>query len=243
MNLKASDHAKMIFLIQRRQGTSRSELLVHWFKNHMPAVIDAQARAKEQNRPFANKYIAQLFNTHEEDRPEWDGMAQLWFSEPQTPISVAAGTRPSDTFQQKAEPYWNWATKEYVIMDGSENLQVQPLTLNEPFPTTRSGFYRVNYLVKCRSDVSHDALYKHWLEAHVPNVQAVMEKVGGFRYVVSHSIYPEQAPYAGMAELYFHQPSDFDTYQQLITSDGIENFIALNGVSVFRGNTEMVGIP
>ena len=108
---------------------------------------------------------------------------------------------------------------------------------------SKSAFLHRHCLVKCRPDVSFDALYKHWLEAHVPNVQAVIEKVGGFRYVVSHSIYPEQAPYAGMAELYFHQPSDFDKYQQLITSDGIENFIALNGVSVFRGNTEMVGIP
>ena len=30
-----------------------------------------------------------------------------------------------------------------------------------------------------------------------------MGKIGGFRYVVSHSLEPDTEPYAGMAELYF----------------------------------------
>ena len=243
MSIEAGIAAKMIFLIQRRQDVSRSELLVHWFKNHMPAVINTQQRAKDSNRPFASKYIAQLFNTDEYSRPDWDGMAQLWFDSPQKPMTVAAGSEPQDTFQEKAEPYWNWATKEYVILDGAENLPSTPLTLNEPFPTTRSGFFRVNYLVKCDEKVAFEELYEHWLNVHVPNVQGVMEEVGGFRYVVSHSVYPDQAPYAGMAELYFKDRAGFDDYNSRIKSDGMERFIAAKGVTVFTGNTEMIGIP
>ena len=241
MSLVATEGAKMIFLIQRRGNVSRSELLVHWFKNHMPAVIQTQRNGEQNNRPFARKYIAQLFNTDEYERPEWDGMAQLWFPEPQKPMATLAGTKPSDTFQEKAEPYQSWATKEYVIIDGSEHLSTQPLTLNDAFPATRSGFYRANYLVKVNPDIEIDALYEHWLEVHVPNVRGVMNEVGGFRYVVSHSIYPEVAPYAGMAELYFHQRSDFDSYMKIIKSDGMERF--MGGVSIFYGNTEMLGIP
>lgn len=241
MSLVTSENVKMIFLIQRRAHVARSELLVHWFKNHMPAVIQTQKNAKGANRPYARKYIAQLFNTDEYERPDWDGMAQLWFPEPQKPMSTLAGTEPSDTFQEKAEPYQSWATKEYVIIDGSEHLSTNPLTLNDPFPATRSGFYRVNYLVKANPDVDIEELYKHWLEVHVPNVQGVMNQVGGFRYLVSHSIYPDVAPYAGMAELYFHQRSHFEDYMKIIKSDGMERF--MGGVSVFRGNTEMIGIP
>ena len=38
--VQPTDGAKMMFLIRRKPETSREELLVHWFKNHMPEVID-----------------------------------------------------------------------------------------------------------------------------------------------------------------------------------------------------------
>lgn len=243
MAVKQTDHAKMIFLIQRRETTSREELLMHWYKNHMPAVIEGQKSAASRGRPAASRYIAQLFNTPSDERAEWDGMAQLWFEQPQPPIENLAGVNPTDTFQEKAEPYFNWATREYVVMDGSERLSTAPLTLNEPYPATRSGFFRVNFLVAVKPETDFGELYDHWLNVHVPNVEGVMNKVGGFRYVVSHSIYPDRAPYAGMAELYFDEESQWHEWRTTIQADGMEKYVDSPNMPIMVGGTEMIGIP
>ena len=243
MTVEANERAKMIFLIKRREGASRDELIMQWYKNHMPAVIAAQDRATEQGRDGASRYIAQLFNTSNRSGMVWDGMAQLWFAEPQRPTTNDHGREPTDTFQQKAEPYFSWATREYVVIDGSEHLSVEALTLNDPFPSTRSGFFRVNYLVPAQEGTDFEAFYKHWLDIHVPNIRSWMNEAGGFRYVVSHSIYPDLAPYAGMAELYFHSEQDWHKCQSLMKADGMERFVDGARMDIMYGDTEMVGVP
>lgn len=243
MTVEPNERAKMIFLIKRREGSSRDELIMQWYKNHMPAVIAAQDRAIERGGDGASRYIAQLFNTSNRSDMSWDGMAQLWFAEPQRPTTNDHGREPTDTFQQKAEPYFSWATREYVVIDGSENLSVEPLTLNDPFPSTRSGFFRVNYLVPAQEGTDFDAFYKHWLDIHVPNIRSWMNEAGGFRYVVSHSIYPDLAPYAGMAELYFHSAQDWHKCQSLMKADGMETFVDGSRMDIMYGDTEMVGVP
>ena len=112
----------MIFLIQRKVATSREELIMHWYKNHMPAVIAAQELVASRGHSSASRYIAQLFNTPSNERARWDGMAQLWFEEPHQPSDHLSGLNPTDTFQEKAEPYSSWDTREYVVMHGSEHL-------------------------------------------------------------------------------------------------------------------------
>ncbi|MCY4095838.1 MAG: EthD domain-containing protein [Gammaproteobacteria bacterium] len=243
MRVEPNERVKMIFLIKRREGSSRDELIMQWYKNHMPAVIASQDRAIEQGRDGASRYIAQLFNTSNKGDMRWDGMAQLWFAEPQKPTTSDRDREPTDTFQQKAEPYFSWATREYVVIDGSAHLSVAPLTLNDPYPSTRSGFFRVNYLVPAQEDIDYDAFYKHWLDVHVPNINDWMNQVGGFRYVVSHSIYPELAPYAGMAELYFHVEEDWHKCQSLMRADGMEKFVDSARMDIMFGDTEMVGVP
>ena len=243
MAVTQNPRVKMIFLIKRREDATRDELVMQWYKNHMPAVIAAQARAIEQGRDGASRYIAQLFSTSNRTEMAWDGMAQLWFAEAQRPAPRDHGHEPTDTFQQKAEPYFSWATREYVVMDGAENLSVEPLTLNDPFPSTRSGFFRVNYLVPAQDGVDFDAFYKHWLDVHVPNIREWMQASGGFRYVVSHSVFPDLAPYAGMAELYFHDEGDWQKCRSLMRADGMEKFVDGGRMDIVFGDTEMVGIP
>jgi len=239
----ASTDYKMQYLIKRKPTTSREELVAHWFANHMPQVIAVMARQAQKNQPHATRYIATLFDPDPSGSHPWDGVAQLWWPmllpQPEEPY----GTKPTDTFQQKAEPYMPWATREYVVMAGDAQLGVQPLTLNDPFPTTRSGFCKITFLVQARPDTDYDAFFAHWLNKHVPNVRTVMEAVGGFRYVISHSVDPHNAPYAGMAELYFADVDGWRAYKQHITPDGMEQWAADEGTLVLRAQTEMVGIP
>lgn len=235
--------AKMIYLIKRRPGTSREELVAHWFGNHMPIVIAAQQRQAERGRRHAHRYIATLFDPDSEGRHAWDGMAQLWWEKPLPRPDIPHGSDPTDSFQQHAEPYVPWATREYIVIDGAEHLDASPLTLNDPFPNTRSGFFKINFLVKAVAGTDYGAFFAHWLDVHVPNVRSVMEQVGGFRYVVSHSLEPEGEPWAGLAELYFHDQAGWSEYRRIIQPDGMERWVDAAGMLVLRARTEMIGIP
>ena len=235
--------AKMMYLIKRRPETSREELVAHWFANHMPAVIQGQKDGATRGRPHATRYFATLYDANAAGEHPWDGVAQLWWPRPLPKPKTGFGAEPRDTFQQKAEPYLPWATREYVVIDGSEHLDTAPLTLNAPYPTTRSGFHKMTYLVAAKPDTDYDAFFAHWLDIHVPNVKATMESVGGFRYVVSHSMNPADEPYAGMAELYFHDSGDWLRWRDAILPDGMENWIDGTRMLILGAQTEMVGIP
>ena len=235
--------AKMLYLIKRRPGTSREELVAHWFANHMPAVIQGQKDAALRGRPHATRYFATLYDANAEGEHPWDGVAQLWWPQPLAKPARPFGSEPSDTFQQKAEPYLPWATREYVVIGGEEHLDTAPLTLNAPYPMTRSGFFKMNFLVAAKPDTDYGAFLTHWLDVHVPNVQATMEQVGGFRYVVSHSLDPASEPYAGMAELYFHDAAGWAGYRESIKPDGMEQWVDGPRMHILRSHTEMVGIP
>jgi hypothetical protein len=168
-------------------------------------------------------------------------MAQLWWDAPLNMPKVPHGTKPTDSFQERAEPYLPWATSEFVAMDGE--LPVTPLTLNEPFPTTRSGFYKQVFLVAAKPGTDYLAFFEHWLSMHVPKVRERMEQVGGFRYCVSLSQFPDVAPYAGLAELWFPNRSCRDDYVSRVTPDGMETWVDVAATQVYGSQTEMIGIP
>lgn len=231
-----TDHVKMMFLIRRKPDFSREELIAHWFANHMPDVIERQHAQASAGKPAASRYMATVFN----DGPgRWDGVAQLWFAQALPRPDRPFGAPPVDSFQERAEPYMPWATREYVALPG--DLPVTPLTLNAPFPTSRSGFHKITYLVTARPDVDYTAFYDHWLDVHVPSVLDTMNTTGGIRYVVSHSLDPASEPYAGMAELYFQDEASAQAFGRALPDDGIGAFIA--DLDLYTSGTEFIGIP
>ncbi|MFT7598461.1 MAG: hypothetical protein ACI8TP_001382 [Acidimicrobiales bacterium] len=238
----ASPGAKVVYLIRRKSTTSREELVAHWFANHMPLVIARQKAQADLGKPHAHRYIATLFDPGSDGDHAWDGMAQLWWDRALPRPAVPLGTAPTDSFQEKAETYMPWPTTEYVVMDGSEHLDVEPLTLNPPFPCTRSGFVKMTFLVRSKPGIDHRELFAHWLDVHVPNVAGAMEQVGGFRYVVSHSHEPDVDPYAGMAEMYFHDAEGWPNYRRAIQDDGMGRWLDSAATVVMTGHTEMIGI-
>ncbi len=235
--------ARMVYLIRRRTGTSREELLMHWFANHMPGVVESQLLRKADGKSHAWRYIASLFDTGPAGDGAWDGMAQLWWDRPLPTPKVPFGTTPRDTFQEKAEPYTGWATREHVVLDGSEHLPVEPLELNLPFPCTRSGLHKTTVLVKPREGVDLEAMHRHWLEVHAPYAAEVFARVGAYRYVVGLSVCPEKEAFAGMAEMYFHEPNGMQRYVEEAEPDGMDDFVDGAGTLVFETGTEMIGIP
>ncbi|MCK9276054.1 MAG: EthD domain-containing protein [Syntrophales bacterium] len=242
-NPELTPEAKMIFLIKRKPATSREELVAYWYAHHMPKVIEINRNQEAKGNLFARRYIVSLFDATRKGEYPWDGMAHLWFDSPLPKPEVPLGIPPKDSFQQKVEPHMPWATREFCVIDGSEYIKVEPLTLNAPFPCMRSGIYKVNFLVKAKEGVDFDTFYSHWLNVHIPNVKSVMEEVGGFRYMVSHSIHPQDEPYAGLAELYFNNETDWIKYREAIKDDGMEEFLDLKKTRILKTKTEMIGIP
>jgi len=238
---RATPGAKMMYLIKRKPTTSREELVAHWFANHMPLVIERQHQSAAAGKPHATRYVATLFQADANGEYPWDGVAQLYWARALPKPKAPFGHPPADSFQQRAEAYWPWATTEYVIMDGA--LPSGPNTLNAPYPTTRSGFYKSTFIATAAANVAYPAMFDHWLTIHAPGVVKAMQKVGGFRYVVSHSIDPANEPYAGMAELYFPNADAWARFVGELPSDGFERFLDLPKTLVFRSDTEMVGIP
>ena len=232
----------MMYLIKRRATTSREELVAHWFANHMPLVIAAQERQAAAGKPHASRYLVTLFDPDRGGNHMWDGVAQLWWDRALPMPSEPHGSQASDSFQQKAEPYVPWATTEYVVLSGSDQLPIEPLTLNPPFPCTRSGFLKMTFLVGAKAGTDYEEFFAHWLGVHVPNVVGVMAKVGGFRYVVSHSMNPDREPVAGMAELYFPGLNAARTFNSMIQPDGMERWTDPARMQVFRARTELIGI-
>lgn len=149
----------------------------------MPLVIRAQKEQAAHGKPHAFRYIVTSYDPNKKGEHPWDGMVQVWWKRPPPKSKVPHGTVSSDSFQQKIEPYMPWASKEYVVMDGSTHLKVEPITLNAPFPCTRSGFYKVRFLVNVKESTDLDRCYSYWLNTHIHNVSSIMDKVGGFRYV------------------------------------------------------------
>lgn len=237
---QATPGAKMQYLIKRKPTTTREELIAHWFANHMPGVIDRNTRNRDGGKPHATHYVATLFDPEDGNPMGWDGVAQLWYAEPLPRPAQASAVEPYDTFQEKVEPYWPWATQEYVAIDGA--LPLSPLTLNAPFPCTRSGFYKRTSLVAAKPGTDIEAMHAHWLDIHLPNVQKTMAAVGGFRYVVSLSLEREHAPYAGTAELYFRDAAGWAAFQDAYTLDGFEQFVDDAATQRFASGTEMVGV-
>lgn len=235
----ATPGAKMQYLIRRKPETSREELIAHWFANHMPGVIARNEQASD-GRPSASGYVASLFNQEDDAPPAWDGVAQLWYAAPLPRPAQASGVAPYDTFQEKVEPYWPWATREWVFVDGK--LTLDPPTLNAPFPCTRSGFIKQVSLVSAKPGVNIQAMFDHWLDVHGPNVQETMKKVGGFRYAVSLSMELDHAPYAGMAELYFPNLAAQAAFWEALPRDGFQQFADVEKTLRYRCGTEMVGI-
>jgi hypothetical protein len=233
---------RMNYLIRRKQNASREELLVHWFANHMPAVIKSQADQKEKGRAHAHKYLATVFEESAQQIGEhWDGMAQLWWDKELPTPDEPHGITPVDTFQEVAEPYSPWATHEYLVIDDDHGFR--DLTLNDAFPTTSSEFFKATFLVSAKKDVDYDQLFQHWLGAHAANAKSVLEKTGGFRYVIAHSTQPKTSKYVGMAELYFSRRDQFLDFNKTLQPDGMEKWIDAEKMSVLVSTTKMIGIP
>ena len=139
---EATSGAKMVYLIKRRAETSREELIAHWFANHMRGVIDRNLGNRGTDQAMADHYVATLFDPRDGAVHPWDGAAKLWYDAPLPRPAQASGVEPYDTFQQVVEPYWPWATREYVVIDGVTAQTAYP---ERTIPVYAERFFKLTF--------------------------------------------------------------------------------------------------
>ena len=239
MSQDTTRFTKMLFLIRRRPHTTRDALIVQWFKNHMPAVIAAQSAAKAKGFNHATRYWATLFQ--ETDGSPWDGVAQLWFQAPMPYPEEPFGTRPSDSFQEQAEPYHAWETEETVLFD---HLPIaQGLTLNEPYPTTRTSMHRITLLIPAESGSIDLPTLNHWLRQDIGPIQDQAEAVGCLRFAVSLSTQPNRDPYLGVIEFYFTGATEWPAFSAQLRDPLLQALLTSASTERYFSDTEFIGIP
>lgn len=237
MEISPSPDIKMMFPVRRKPNTTHEELLVYWFAHHMPVTI---ALIGDVGRG----YIGTPFKAAEDGNHFWDGIAQMFLAEPLATPPEGFGVKPMDSFHQHVQPYFGWATREYIFLHGDERLPITPLTLNAPFPTTRSGFFKVTRLCGRDNGVNDTSFHTRWLQKHAPHVVDVMRAVGGFRYVVGLSLEPDHAPYLGMEELYFPDSSAWQRYLKIMQAKSTTEWVNDEDLcTTFYADTEFVAIP
>ena len=189
-------------------------------------------------------YIGTVFKPQQGDAPRWDGMAQMFLDAPLPNPPEGFGAKPVDSFHERAvEPYFGLATREYVLLDGSEQLPVRPLTLGGPFPTSRSGFYKVIAFYPSRPDMDDEQEHNRWLSQQAERTVRAMQRAHGFRYVLSLAMDPAAEPYACIEELYFPDRSAWQRFIASVRAEGGAYSALQSTAQVFFADTEFVAIP
>jgi len=112
---------------------------------------------------------------------------------------------------------------EHVIVDGD---------------TTDAGFKLVAF-VRRHPDVDAATFFGHWLDVHAPNVAEHLGRTAGaLRYVVNHATdAPDDAPFHGVAELWYSDRAASRAHLRAVPPDGFE---AMSSDILFLEGTEDV---
>lgn len=213
---------KIMYPLRRRDEVTHDDLVTCWRDVHMPGVV-AHIRPEH--------YTVTLFqDPGQRVAPEerYDGMAQLWFDDPERGRQMQGRSTPAvvanDGFADLVvSPAVRLDCTEHVIVDGARE---------------EAGFKMVA-LVSARPGVDLDRLRHHWLDVHAPNVASNLVASGGLRYVVNIADQGRSdKPYAGAAELWYRDKAAWKAHA--VSDDGFNGLA--RAVFLFAAE-ELIGIP
>ena len=110
---------------------------------------------KKAIKLYSRGYIGAVFKATQDLSCVWHGVAQMFLANPLRNPPEGFRAKPLDSFQERVEPYFGWATCEYVLESGTDNLPGRPLALSVPFSTLRSGFFKVISFLPAKADRDH----------------------------------------------------------------------------------------
>ena len=186
---------KILATVVRRQNVSHEEIVKVWEHVHAPHVVKIAKPERYRITFFAPRQEADgLDNPGDDpgDDPRLDGMAELWFRDKQHFDAGIGRNAPPEIMDDHFGDYADlskgaWlSVTEHVNVDG---------------PTTRDTTKLV-YFVKRRPGVERTDLDRYWLETHVPNVAAAINRTPhAVRYTVDLVDPAKERVYDGIAQI------------------------------------------
>ena len=176
---------KILATVIRRATVSHDELVRVWETVHAPHVVRI-AKPERYRITFFDQPGAG-------DDPGLDGMAELWFRDEQHYDTTIGRHAPPEIMDDRFSDYaditkGNWLTvTEHLNVDG---------------PTSRATT-KFTFFVKRQAGVARAELDRHWLETHVPNVAAAVERTPDARRYTVNLVDPaKERRYDGIAQLW-----------------------------------------
>jgi hypothetical protein len=210
---------KVLATVVRRENISHAELVKVWQEVHAPHVVKI---AKPE------RYRITFFDPQDTpDDPGFDGMAELWFRDKARYDSGIGRNAPPEIMDDRFSDYadltkgaWLFVT-EYINVAG---------------PTTRDTTKLV-YFVKRRPNTERSYLDKYWINTHVPNVVAAIERTPqALRYSVDLVDPAKEQVYDGIAQICMdgENPSfaDMQDYEPDGFADLVEPMLIARGREV-----------
>lgn len=196
---------KRIGLVRRKIGVSRDALFKQWETVHAPHI----ARVAKPLR-----YTVTLFDRRRDGSdPPFDGMATVWLRD--RDHYERTWGRNGDP-ELRADGFMDWLdrdrnpvllTSEHVIVDGAVNREQEKFV----------------FAARRRAGVPAGDLFHAWLHLHAPRIRAALEQSSGCRrYLVSLADLGDEAPYDGVAEMWWESAETRRRFQP-----GADAFTAL----------------
>lgn len=184
---------KILATVIRRATVSHDELVRVWETVHAPHVLKI-AKPERYRITFFDQPGADAEPGQASDQaPGLDGMAELWFRDEQHYDTTIGRNAPPEIMDDRFSDYaditkGNWLTvTEHLNVDG---------------PTSRATT-KFTFFVKRRAGVARAELDRHWLETHVPNVAAAVERTPDARRYTVNLVDPaKERRYDGIAQLW-----------------------------------------
>ena len=184
---------KILATVIRRATVSHDELVRVWETVHAPHVVKI-AKPERYRITFFDQPEADDESDQASDQaPGLDGMAELWFRDSQHYDTTIGRNAPPEIMDDRFSDYaditkGNWLTvTEHLNVDG---------------PTSRATT-KFTFFVKRRNGVARAELDRHWLETHVPNVAAAVERTPDARRYTVNLVDPaKERRYDGIAQLW-----------------------------------------
>jgi hypothetical protein len=203
---------KIIIANGANDTVTPAQFLDHW-RNHHAGLV-------------ATHVGPQRYAVTELEKPKagYHGVAVLHLGDDQ---ADALASPPPEI---QADPFYGMIAQrtvlnvtEHVVVDGE----------------APSGGYKVSAFVRRDPGVSAEDFFGHWLDVHAPNVAEHMRGVeGAYRYVVNHAVdAPDDAPFHGVAELWYRDADAQKAHLGSVPDDGFE---AMSSNILFLKGTEQV---
>lgn len=188
---------KIIIANGANDRTTPEALLAHWHTHHAALVREHLAPSRY------------AITTLDKPRRGYHGIASLHLGDGQEgAIADLPAAIRADPFYEMIGIRTALTLSEHVIVDGD----------------TTAAPYKIAAFVRRRDDVPADEFFGHWLQIHAPNVGEYLTRTdGAVRYVVNHAPdAPDDAPFHGVAELWYADEAASKAHLGAVPLDGFE---------------------